>query len=51
MKKLMYMVLVLIGIGAALYVLTQKQSEAQRLWNETLAKIPTPGCDCCPQDA
>ena|GEM_PF-2548067 len=51
MKKLLRVLLVLVGIGAVVYIVTQKQTEARRLWDETLAKIPTPGCDCCCDDA
>lgn len=51
MKKFLYVLLVLLGVGAIVYILTQKQSEARRLWDEALSKIPTPGCDCCVQDA
>ena len=51
MKTFFRVILVLIGIGALAYILTQKQSEARRLWDEALSKIPTPGCDCCCEDS
>jgi type II secretory pathway component PulF len=47
MKKFLSVLLVLLGLGAVAFLVTQKQSEARRLWDEALAKIPTPGCDCC----
>ena len=50
MRKFVFLLLALLGIGAVAYILTEKRSEAHRLWNETLARIPTPGCDCCPQE-
>lgn len=44
MKKFLRVMLVLIGIGAVIYVVTQRQTEARQLWNEALAKVPSPGC-------
>lgn len=46
MKKLFCILFLLLGIGAVVYILTQKQSEARALWNEALAKVPGPNC-CC----
>ena len=49
MKKFLRLLFVLAGVGAVLYIVTQKQTEARRLWDELLAKVPIPdGCtDCC----
>ncbi|MCL1907240.1 MAG: hypothetical protein FWG08_04920 [Propionibacteriaceae bacterium] len=50
MKKLLYVLLIVAGLGFAAYVVSQKQSEARRLWDEALSKVPSPGCDCCVQE-
>ena len=42
MKKLMCVLLVLLGIGAVVYVLTRDKGEARHSWDETLAQVPTP---------
>ena len=49
MKRFFQVLLLLLGIGAVLYIVTQKQTEARRLWDEVLAKVPTPDTcrDCC----
>ena len=51
MKKFLRLLLILAGIGAVLYVVTQKQTEARRLWDEILAKVPSPeDCRSCCKD-
>ena len=40
MKKFMCVVLVLVGIGAVVYILTHKKGEASMSWDETLAQVP-----------
>ena len=49
MKKFLRLLFLLAGVGAVIYIVTQKQTEARRVWDEVLAKIPLPdGCsDCC----
>ena len=49
MKKLFCVLLTLFGIGAVLYLLTQRNPTAQQLWAETLAKVPG-GCCCSGAD-
>jgi len=34
--------LVLLGIGAVVYVLTHKKDDARHSWDETLAQVPEP---------
>ncbi|MCL1923759.1 MAG: hypothetical protein FWG15_07910 [Propionibacteriaceae bacterium] len=50
MKKFLYLVLILAGLSFAGVMLSQKQTEARRLWDEALSRVPTPGCDCCSQE-
>lgn len=49
MKKLLQVLLVVLGIGVVVYIITQKQTETRQLWDEVLGKVPTPDCckDCC----
>jgi hypothetical protein len=46
MKKFLTVIVILAGVGSLLYILTQKQTQARNLWNETLSKVPGAGC-CC----
>lgn len=39
MKKFMYVLVVLLGIGAVVYLLTHKKSEQS--WDEVLNQVPT----------
>ena len=49
MKKLLKVLLVLLGIAAVAYIISQKQVETRQLWDEVLGKVPTPDCceECC----
>ncbi|MCL2736027.1 MAG: hypothetical protein FWD75_05270 [Propionibacteriaceae bacterium] len=42
MKRFFFLLLLFLGIGALLYVSNQRHSEARQLWEEALAKVPTP---------
>ena len=42
MKKFLSIMLVLLGIGAVVYVLTHKKDDARHSWDETLAQVPEP---------
>ena len=50
MKKFLRVLLILTGIGAVLYILTNKQTEVRQLWDDILEKVPTPDCCCCDKD-
>ncbi|MDR0783920.1 MAG: hypothetical protein LBE83_09225 [Propionibacteriaceae bacterium] len=49
MKKFLCVLLTLLGLGAVLYFLTQRNAQARQLWNDTLAKVPGL-CNCCCED-
>jgi len=42
MKKLMYVLLVLVGIGVVACLMTRKRTEARHQWDDALSQVPTP---------
>ena len=40
MKKFICVLLVLVGVGVVVYILTHKKDEARMSWDETLAQVP-----------
>lgn len=53
MKKLLQVLLVMLGVGVVIYVISQKQTETRQLWDEVLGKVPSPDCceECCVKEA
>jgi hypothetical protein len=50
MKTFLKLIFVLLGAGAVVYVLSTRQEEARRVWNEVLNLVPTKECcsdECC----
>ena len=42
MKKFLCVLLILLGVGVVVYILTHKKDEVRLSWDETLAQVPTP---------
>jgi len=42
MKKVLRVLLIIAGLGVLWYVLVQRQAQAHRIWDEVLARVPTP---------